>query len=135
MNPPSDTNIPAVQYTSQMVAIEDSHCQRSTCQKLIQKGEPRLYVRNHIEGNSRRYVCKACYEVYVARSKTTVRVREPMMVGRGSNGMVRCNLIFQYEHVANHNLNLASGTHWDTAAQSACDRSRINLKQCQPVTA
>jgi len=89
MNPPSDTTVPAVQYTSQMVAIEDSHCQRSTCQRLIQKGQPQLYVRNHIEGNSGRYVCEACYAVYVVRSKTTARVREPTTAGRGTDGALQ----------------------------------------------
>jgi len=89
MNPPSDTTVPAVQYTSQMVAIEDSHCQRSTCQRLIQKGQPRLYVRNHIEGNSGRYVCEACYAVYVVRSKTMARVREPTTAGRGTDGALQ----------------------------------------------
>jgi len=83
MNPPTTT--PAVQYTSQMVAIEDSHCERSSCRKLIQKGQPRLYVRNHIEGNSGRYVCEGCFAVYSARSKTTVRVRE-VTVARGDSG-------------------------------------------------
>ena len=58
--------------------------------------------------------------------------QEPMMAGRGSNGALQSYLS---EHGTNHNLNLASGTHWDTATQSACDRSCINSKQHQSVTA
>lgn len=62
------------QFTVDQIATNPVACERiGSCGKLIQPGEPRLYVASRGQQGIGKYVCFACYNHYKQSPATTVR--------------------------------------------------------------
>ena len=62
----------ASQFTEDVLATQDSLCERSSCRAIIKTGQQRHYIANQIAGHSGKYVCANCYQHYRNNPSTTI---------------------------------------------------------------
>jgi hypothetical protein len=69
----------AVNFSSDVIAQNDTKCQGSRCENIIRAGEKRLYAGNANPNKPGRFVCMTCFTKYRGQPTTirrTVSVQE-----------------------------------------------------------